>query len=339
MAKTILVTGGAGYIGSHTVIELVASGYLPVILDNCANSSADIVPVLEEITGVSIPFVLGDCRDEKLLESIFNTYTIDAVIHFAADKAVGESVQNPLKYFDNNLNGLVTLLKVMDARAMRNIVFSSSCTVYGTPDTPSVDEESPLKRAESPYGFTKYAGEEILRYLVENKHPYRAALLRYFNPIGAHPSGKIGEAPQGTPNNLLPYLTQTAKGLRDKLAVFGNDYDTVDGTCVRDFIHVCDLAQAHVNALDFLADQTPPFLEAVNIGTGKGTSVHEIIRMFEQQTGIALNWAFAPRRAGDVPEIYAKAEKATQLLNWNPRYTVDDAIAHAWKWEQNRKDT
>lgn len=336
MTKTILVTGGAGYIGSHTVIELAASGYRPVILDNCANSSADIVPVLEEITGATIPFVLGDCRDEKLLESIFTTYAIDGVIHFAADKAVGESVQNPLKYFDNNLNGLVTLLKVMDSHGMRTIVFSSSCTVYGTPDTPSVDENCPLKRAESPYGFTKFAGEEMMRYLVENKHPFRVILLRYFNPVGAHPSGKIGEAPHGIPNNLLPYLTQTAKGLRETLSVFGNDYDTVDGTCVRDFIHVCDVAQAHVKALELLDTADAPYIDALNIGTGKGTSVREIISMFERQTGLALNWEFAPRRQGDVPEIYANADKAFDLLKWKPRYSIEDAIAHAWKWEQYR---
>lgn len=338
MSKTILVTGGTGYIGSHTVVELINAGFSPVILDNLNNSHKNVIAAIEKITNVRPAFVEGDCRDSAVYDHIFETYAIDAVIHFAADKAVGESVQNPLKYFDNNLIGLIRLLQGMDKFGVTNLVFSSSCTVYGTPESPYVTEETPMRDPESPYGFTKFGGEKILQNMVKHQASMNVVLLRYFNPIGAHPSALIGEQAQGIPNNLLPYITQTAAGKRSCLSVFGNDYSTVDGTCVRDYIHVCDVASAHVKAIDLIKSRTEPFIEAINIGTGKGTSVLEIIRIFEEATGRALNWQFAPRRTGDVPEIYAKVDKASTLLNWKACYTVNDAIRDAWNWEKRMQE-
>ena len=338
MTKNILVTGGAGYIGSHTVVELIQHGFNPIVLDNFSNSRPSVIDSLEEITQQKIISVTGDCRDAAVYDLIFSKYKIDAVIHFAADKAVGESVQNPLKYFDNNLNGLMVLLAAMERHDVKHLVFSSSCTVYGNPDNVYVDENSPLKSPESPYGFTKLVGEQMLDNMVRHGKKMRVVLLRYFNPIGAHPSALIGERPQGIPNNLLPYITQTALGIRAELSVFGNDYDTIDGTCVRDYIHVCDVADAHVSALTLLSASPDSCIEAINIGTGKGTSVLEIIRIFERETGVSLNWKFAPRREGDVPEIYAKADKALHTLNWKATYSVSDAVKHAWEWEKKTQN-
>ena len=334
MSKIILVTGGAGYIGSHAVVELINAGFSPVILDNFNNSNKNVIDAIEAITSVRPDVIEGDCRDSAIFDYIFETYPIEAVIHFAADKAVGESVQNPLKYFDNNLIGLIRLLQGMNKHGVKNLVFSSSCTVYGAPKLPYVTEETPMRDPESPYGFTKFGGEKILQNMVKHQAKMNVVLLRYFNPIGAHPSTLIGEQPQGIPNNLLPYITQTAAGKRSCLSVFGSDYPTTDGTCVRDYIHVCDVAAAHVKAIDLIKSKTESFIEAINIGTGKGTSVLEIIRIFEEVTGRALNWQYAPRRAGDVPEIYAKVDKASTLLNWETRYSVHDAVQHAWNWEK-----
>ncbi len=339
MAKNILVTGGTGYIGSHTVVELIQSGFNPIVLDNFSNSHREVVNSIEKITGKPLDWIEGDCRDSKVYDKTFGENDFWGVIHFAAFKAVGESVQDPLKYFDNNINGLTALLQGMEKHGVNNLVFSSSCTVYGNPDKPYVTEDSPLKTPESPYGFTKYAGEKILENIVRHKQQMKVVLLRYFNPIGAHPSGQIGERPQGIPNNLLPYITQTALGIRKELPVFGNDYPTPDGTCVRDYIHVCDVASAHVAALNYIGEKNTTFIDAINIGTGKGISILEIIRIFENETEEKLNWKFAPRRDGDVPEIYARVEKATEKLGWGAKFSVSDAIKHAWAWEkiiQNR---
>lgn len=334
MSEKILVTGGTGYIGSHTVVELITQGFEPIILDNLSNSHEGILDAIQDITGVKPAFYKGDCRDAAIYDKIFSSHQISSVIHFAAFKAVGESVHKPLAYFDNNINGLNQLLIAMDKFSIRNLVFSSSCTVYGDPDDPVVTEETPLKDPQSPYGFTKLAGEKMLENVVRHKKQMRVALLRYFNPIGAHPSGKIGELPQGTPNNLLPYITQTAMGIREKLAVFGNDYATSDGSCIRDYIHVCDVASAHVSAITMMHKKEEAFIDAINIGTGKGTSVLEIIRIFEEVNAIEVNWEFAPRREGDVPEIFAKVDKAEHVLNWSAKFSVRDAVKDAWEWEK-----
>lgn len=334
MVKNILVTGGTGYIGSHTIVELIQNGFNPIVIDNFSNSRKEVITAIERIAGQKITWFEGDCRDNNIYDKIFTEIEIWGVIHFAAYKAVGESVQNPLMYFDNNINGLTTLLQGMEKHGIKNLVFSSSCTVYGTPDKPFVTEESPLKSPESPYGFTKYVGEKMLENIVKHKNEMKVVLLRYFNPIGAHPSAKIGEQPQGIPNNLLPYITQTALGIQKELSVFGNDYPTIDGTCVRDYIHVCDVANAHVAALNYIEKNDLSFIDAINIGTGKGTSILEIIRIFESETGKKLNWKYAPRRQGDVPEIYAKADKALEKLGWKAEFSVADAIKHAWNWEK-----
>lgn len=339
-SKYILVTGGAGYIGSHTVVELIRSGLVPVILDDFRNAERSVTERLEQITGQPVLLVDAACQDTERLRSAFAQYQFDGVIHFAADKAVGESVKDPLKYYDNNFNSLISVLRVMQEFGTKNLVFSSSCTVYGNPATDSgkteVTEESPLYEPESPYGCTKLIAERIIRDWVIANPASRVTLLRYFNPIGAHPTGLIGELPQGIPNNLMPYLTQTALGLREKLVVFGNDYETPDGTCVRDFIHVCDLAEAHVKALEWLEKQDEGCVEVFNIGTGNGTSVLEIIHGFEAMTGVSLNWEFGPRRKGDVVEIYANTSKAANILNWKSKLTAADAIRDAWKWENKR---
>lgn len=339
-SKYILVTGGAGYIGSHTVVELIRSGLVPVILDDFRNAERSVKERLEQITGQPVLLVDAACQDTNKLRAAFLQYQFDGVIHFAADKAVGESVKDPLKYYDNNFNSLISVLRMMQEFGTKNLVFSSSCTVYGNPATDSgkteVTEESPLYEPESPYGCTKLIAERIIRDWVIANPASRVTLLRYFNPIGAHPTGLIGELPQGIPNNLMPYLTQTALGLREKLVVFGNDYGTPDGTCVRDFIHVCDLAEAHVKALEWLEKQDASCVEVFNIGTGNGTSVLEIIHAFESMTGASLNWEFGPRRKGDVVEIYANTSKAANILNWKSKLTAADAIRDAWKWENKR---
>lgn len=334
MSKKILVTGGAGYIGAHTVVELNQAGYEPVIVDNLSRSDQTLLNGMEKITGSKPNFHKGDCLDEDFLQKIFKTQgPFSCVLHFAAYKSVGESVQQPLLYYENNLGSLVTLLKVMQAYKVKDFIFSSSCTVYGQPDHIPVDESAPFKRAESPYGATKQMSERILEDTYATG--LRVVSLRYFNPIGAHPSALMGELPIGTPNNLVPYITQTAAGKREKLTIFGNDYDTPDGTNIRDFIHVVDLANGHVKAMEYL-ETLPPSnaYEAFNLGTGQGVSVLELVSQFQKVTGVKLNYTIGPRRPGDVEKVYADPSKVNKLLNWKTRYTSSDALLHAWEWER-----
>ncbi len=333
--NTILITGGAGYIGSHTVVELVKAGYHPIIVDDFRNSKKSVINDLTELIGESLIYYEIDVCDKLALEELFERYNFKGIIHFAAYKAVGESVADPLKYYRNNILGLVTVCELALKYKVNNFVFSSSCTVYGEPlGLKEVSENTPKSEPNSPYGNTKFIGEQILFDVQRSNKAFKIINLRYFNPVGAHPSSLIGEFPIGKPNNLLPFVTQTAIGKQEKLLVFGNDYPTKDGTCIRDYIHVCDLAEAHVKAMHFLENKSGECLEAVNIGTGQGTSILEVINLFEKIAGLKLNWQFADRRDGDVIEIYANAEKANQLLNWEAKYTVADAINDAWNWEK-----
>ncbi|WP_066757136.1 UDP-glucose 4-epimerase GalE [Crocinitomix algicola] len=336
MTKTVIVTGGAGYIGSHTVVELYNAGYNPVIIDDFRNSKPWIIDRIESICGGKIPFFNVDCQDELAVKKVVENYTnVHGLIHFAADKAVGESVAKPVQYYQNNVGSLCAILNVMQSCNIENLVFSSSCTVYGEAADPAVTEETPIKEAASPYGDTKITCEKIIQFATKGEGQLKSTLLRYFNPIGAHPSAKIGELPQGVPNNLMPYITQTAKGIREKLTVFGNDYDTPDGTNIRDYIHVVDLAIAHVKALEFLDTAANNSAEPFNLGTGRGSSVLEMIRAFETENNLKLNYVIGPRRAGDVPMIYANPKKAQDVLGWTCKYTVSDAVKHAWNWEQS----
>ena len=332
----IIVTGGAGFIGSHTVVELINNGYEPIIIDDFRNAEPFVIDQIEKITGIKIKHYPINCGDVISMNQIFKKEKPEGVIHFAADKAVGESVENPLKYFENNISNLIQLLKVVDQFELKSFVFSSSCTVYGNPDTIPVVESTPIKPAFSPYGETKQMGEKILLDYFKNKTNCNLSLLRYFNPIGAHSSGKIGELPLGVPNNLVPFIMQTAIGKREALTVFGNDYDTPDGYCIRDYIHVVDLADAHVLTLKYgmKKDHNPLIL---NVGTGKGHSVLEVIETFKREVGVKLNFKIGNRRAGDVPSIYADNKKIVALLGWKPRYSLADALVHAWKWEQEMK--
>jgi len=334
MSKYVLVTGGAGYIGSHTVVALVENGYTPIILDDFRNANRIVLDGLTKILGFLPEIIEVDVCDDKALRAIFQKYSFEGIIHFAAYKAVGESVQNPLKYYQNNLSGLINILDKMLEFGIKNLVFSSSCTVYGEPkELKEVSEDSPKNLPSSPYGYTKWIGEQIMEdtFLA---HPELCLInLRYFNPVGAHKSSFIGEFPLGKPSNLLPFVTQTAIGKQDFLTVFGNDYPTRDGTCIRDYIHVMDLAEAHVKALAFLEDHKKGCLEAVNIGTGKGTSVLEIISCFEEVSKCKLNWSFGPKREGDVVEIFANCDKASNLLGWKSKLSINDAVIDAWKWE------
>ena len=334
MTRYIVVTGGAGYIGSHTVISLIESGYTPVILDDFRNANRVVIDGLRMILQSEPIIHEGDVCDPHFLNSIFERYKPEAVIHFAAYKAVGESVAEPLKYYQNNISGLVNVLQKMLEFDISNFVFSSSCTVYGEPKgQKEVTEETEKNLPNSPYGYTKWIGEQIIQDIYNaNKH-LKIINLRYFNPVGAHKSALIGEFPIGRPNNLLPFVTQTAIGKQDILTVFGNDYPTPDGTCVRDYIHVSDLANAHVKAVDFLMESKSGLLENINIGTGKGTSVKEIIQAFVKETGVVLNWKYGPRREGDVVEIYANVTKAEKLLGWKADLTIIDAVKDAWNWE------
>lgn len=336
MANYIIVTGGAGYIGSHTVVSLIERGYTPVILDDFRNANRIVIEGLKAILDVQPIIHEGDICNPDFLGSIFETYKPEAIIHFAAYKAVGESVTEPLKYYQNNISGLVNVLQKMLEFNITNFVFSSSCTVYGEPKgQKEVTEETEKNLPNSPYGYTKWIGEQIIQD-VFNAYPYLKIInLRYFNPVGAHKSALIGEFPIGKPNNLLPFVTQTAIGKQDILTVFGNDYPTPDGTCIRDYIHVSDLANAHVKAVDFLVESKSGLLENINIGTGKGTSVKEIIQAFVKETGVVLNWKYGPRRDGDVIEIYANATKAEKILGWKAELTIVDAVRDAWKWEQH----
>jgi UDP-glucose 4-epimerase len=334
MSKYVLVTGGAGYIGSHTVVALVENGYTPIILDDFRNANRIVLDGLTKILGFLPEIIEADVCDDKALRAIFQKYSFEGIIHFAAYKAVGESVQNPLKYYQNNLSGLINVLNKMLEFGIKNLVFSSSCTVYGEPkELKEVSEDSPKNLPSSPYGYTKWIGEQIMEdtFLA---HPELCLInLRYFNPVGAHKSSFIGEFPLGKPSNLLPFVTQTAIGKQDILTVFGNDYPTRDGTCIRDYIHVMDLAEAHVKALAFLEGNKKGCLEAVNIGTGKGTSVLEIISCFEEVSKCKLNWSFGPKREGDVVEIFANCDKASNLLGWKSKLSINDAVIDAWKWE------
>ena len=334
MKKKVLVTGGAGYIGAHTVVELIQAGYDPVIVDNLSRSDRTLLEGMKKITGIKPNFQEGDCLDEGFLQEVFKSQgPFSCVLHFAAYKSVGESLQQPLAYYENNIGSLVTLLKVMHANNVSDIIFSSSCTVYGQPDKIPVDESAPFKRAESPYGATKQMSERILEdaYITG----FRVISLRYFNPIGAHPSALMGELPIGTPNNLVPYITQTAAGKREKLIIFGNDYDTPDGTNIRDFIHVVDLAIGHVKAMEYL-DKLPGgnVYEAFNLGTGVGVSVQQLVDEFQRVTGVKLNYTVGPRRPGDVVKVYADPSKVNDKLNWKTKFTTANALLHAWEWEK-----
>lgn len=328
----ILVTGGMGFIGSHTVIELFNAGFEPIIIDTLENSNADVLVGLERIAGKRFPFYKGDCRDSQLLREIFAEHKPNAVIHFAAYKAVGESVEQPLKYYHNNINALLTVLEVMAEFDCRHIVFSSSCTVYGQPSMNPVSEAALTGAASSPYGYSKVVCERILQDYVQANENISAVLLRYFNPVGAHPSAEIGELPNGVPNNLIPYITQTGAGIRKQLTIHGNDYNTPDGTCIRDFIHVVDLAIAHVRALEWML-KNKVHTEIFNLGQGQGNSVLEMVKTFEAVTGETLPYIIGPRRAGDVEQIWADVSKATTMLGWKTERTIEDALKDAWKWQ------
>ncbi len=335
MKGKILVTGGTGYIGSHTVVELQQSGYEVVIVDNLSNSRADVVDYISQITGVRPAFEEVDCLNLPALEDVFRRNGgFDAIIHFAASKAVGESVQKPLLYYRNNIVSLINLLELMPKYGVRGIVFSSSCTVYGQPDVLPVTEEAPIKKAESPYGNTKQINEEIIQDTIKSGASINAILLRYFNPIGAHPSGLIGELPNGVPMNLIPYLTQTAIGIREQLSVFGDNYNTPDGSCIRDYINVVDLAKAHVYAIArMLEGKQADQVEVFNIGTGRGVSVLELIHAFETATGVKLNYRIAARRAGDIEQVWADPARANQVLGWRAETSIEDTLRSAWNWQ------
>ncbi len=330
----ILVSGGAGYIGSHTVVALSEAGYEAVIVDSLVNSSEDVMLRLEKITGQKVKFYRADCVDENALNQIISKEgRIAGVIHFAAFKAVGESVEKPLLYYHNNIGSLLAVLRVMEKSGIDNLVFSSSCTVYGMPDKLPVTEQTPFKPAESPYGQTKQICEDILQNVAKAGNP-RTIALRYFNPVGAHESALIGELPLGVPNNLVPFITQTAAGMRKELTVFGDDYDTADGSCIRDFIHVMDLAEAHVAALSRLFSEEGDACEVFNIGTGKGNSVLELISTFEQVSGKQLPYKIGSRRPGDISKIYADVTKAKQVLGWEAKRTLSESLLSSWRWQQ-----
>ena len=333
--KKILVTGGTGYIGSHTVVELQNSGYEVVIVDNLSNSRADVVDNIAEVSGVKPAFEEVDCVDKEAMRKVFEKHgNIEAIIHFAASKAVGESVQKPLLYYRNNIVSLINLLELMPEFGVKGIVFSSSCTVYGEPDELPVTENAPIKPATSSYGNTKQINEEIIRDAVKANPVFSAILLRYFNPIGAHPSALLGELPNGVPQNLVPYITQTAIGLREQLSVFGNDYNTPDGSCIRDYINVVDLAKAHVIAIDrILEKKQDEQVEVFNIGTGRGLSVLELVTMFEKATGVKLNYKIVGRREGDIEKVWANPERANKVLGWKADTPVEDTLLSAWKWQ------
>ena len=337
MKQTILVTGGTGFIGSHTTVELIEAGYKVVIVDNPSNSKIEVLDGIEKITGVRPAFEQVDLRDLAATEAVFAKYPdIEGIIHFAASKAVGESVQKPLLYYHNNIVSLVNLLELMPKYNVKGIIFSSSCTVYGQPKLENlpVKEDCPHQKATSPYGNTKEINEQIITDYIHSGANIKSIILRYFNPIGAHPSAEIGELPNGVPNNLIPFVTQTAMGIRKELTIFGNDYSTPDGTCIRDYIYVVDLAKAHVAAMRRVLDEETEALEFFNIGTGKGNSTLEIVNTFEKATGVKLNWKFGPRREGDIEEIYGNVEKANKVLGWKAEAKLDDVLRSAWKWQE-----
>ena len=336
MQKRILVTGGTGFIGSHTVVELMNSGYEAIIIDNLYNSQISVLDGIEGITGKRPAFENFDLREFDKLQACCRKYPgIEAIIHFAALKAVGESVEKPLDYYGNNLVSMINILRVMNEFKIPSLVFSSSCTVYGQPDALPVTEHSPIKPANSPYGNTKQIAEEIIRDTIAVNSAMKAISLRYFNPVGAHPSSLIGELPMGTPQNLVPYITQTAIGLRDVLRIFGNDYDTPDGTGIRDYIYVVDLAKAHVVSINRLVDsKNKGSYEVFNLGTGKGLSVLEVIHSFEKATGQKVNFVFQPRRAGDISSVYADTSLANNELGWKAAASIEETLLSAWNWEK-----
>ena len=338
MKETILVTGGAGFIGSHTTVELQNAGYEVVIVDNLSNSRADVIDGIEKITGIRPAFEQIDLRDMEATEGVFKKYPkIAGIIHFAASKAVGESVEKPLLYYRNNIISLVNLLELMPKYDVKGIIFSSSCTVYGqpTPENLPVTEAAPIQKALSPYGNTKQINEEIIQDYIHSGAPIKSVILRYFNPIGAHPTALIGELPLGVPMNLIPFVTQTAIGIRKELKIFGNDYDTNDGTCIRDYIYVVDLAKAHVKAMERVLDkpECEP-VEVFNIGTGRGLSTLEVVEGFEKATGVKLPWSYAPRREGDIEKVWGNVDKANQVLGWSADTPTEEVLASAWKWQE-----
>ncbi|NNL80158.1 MAG: UDP-glucose 4-epimerase GalE [Flavobacteriaceae bacterium] len=336
MAK-IIVTGGLGFIGSHTTVELIDQGYEVVVVDDLSNSTIETLERIESITGVKPIFEQFDLRDKSKVSELFKKHSDQqGVIHFAASKAVGESVEKPLLYYENNLNSLIYILQELSASENKNFIFSSSCTVYGEAEILPITEDSPVALAESPYGNTKQIGEEIIRDICKTSDEFNAIALRYFNPIGAHASGNLGELPLGIPQNLIPYITQTAIGLREKLLVFGNDYNTIDGTGVRDYIHVVDLAKAHIVALKRLIDnKNKSNYEIFNLGTGKGNSVLEVIQAFEKVSNVKLNYEITDRRSGDIESAYADTKKANEELGWKAEMSLEDALLHSWQWELN----
>lgn len=335
MAQKILVTGGTGYIGSHTAVELIEAGYEVVIIDNLSNSNIEVLDGIEAITGVRPVFFKGDCNNIEDLRRLFTENPgIEGIINFAASKAVGESVQKPLLYYRNNLATLINLLDLMPGFGVKGIVFSSSCTVYGEPDKNPIDETAPIKPATSPYGNTKQISEEIITDYIASGAPVKSIILRYFNPIGAHPSGKIGELPIGVPGNLVPYMTQAAAGIRPMLTVFGDDYNTPDGSCIRDYIDVVDLAKAHVIAMRRMLDRNDTdAIEIFNLGTGCGISVLELIAAFKKATGVDIPYKIGPRRAGDIEKIWADPKKANEVLGWKAEVPIDRTMKNAWQWQ------
>lgn len=337
--KNILLTGGLGYIGSHTVVELVNASYNPIIVDNLSNSKIDVLGKLEQLVNKHLNFELVDCTKLSEMEKIFKKYNIDSIIHFAALKSVNESINKPLDYYYNNILSLVNILKCMSKFNVSNLVFSSSCTVYGEPSRLPVTEDTPVQQTSSPYGNTKKICEEILQDYAKVNTIKKIIILRYFNPIGAHPSGLIGELPNGVPQNLVPYITQTAIGKRVQLKIYGNDYPTPDGTCIRDYIDVNDLANAHVLCLKhFNKMNHNNNIQVFNIGTGKGVSVLQLVQEFERVNGLKLNYVFDKRRDGDIVQIWADASLANQVLEWKPKYCLSETLQNAWKWENNIKN-
>lgn len=335
MGKRVLVTGGAGYIGSHTAVELINSGYEVIIVDNLSNSDRGSIEGISKITGVEPKFIEADCCDKEAMRRVFEENEFDSVIHFAAYKAVGESVAEPAKYYRNNLLSFITILELMVEYGRRNVLFSSSATVYGDAEQLPVTELTPRKPATSPYGNTKQMAEDILRDMVAANDNIAGIALRYFNPIGAHPSALIGELPRGVPNNLVPYITQTAAGIRECLSIFGNDYDTPDGSCLRDYIDVVDLARAHVVAVDRLSNgRNKDRYEVFNVGTGRPVSVFELVRGFEEANSLKLNYRVAPRRAGDVKAVWADTTLANEELGWRAERDLSDTLRAAWEWEK-----
>lgn len=333
LTMNILVTGGAGFIGSHTLIELIAAGHSPVVVDNLSNSSPESIHRVEKIVGQTIPFYEVDIRDREGLEKVFSNHTFDCCIHFAGLKAVGESVQKPWEYYENNIGGTLVLVDVMRKHGCKNIIFSSSATVYGAPETMPITEDCPKGTVTNPYGQTKSMLEQVLTDIQKADTDWNVVLLRYFNPIGAHKSGTIGEDPNGIPNNLMPYITQVAVGKLQQLGVFGNDYPTHDGTGVRDYIHVVDLAKGHVCALSAIEKQCG--LAIYNLGTGQGYSVLDLVKAFEKATGVKVPYAIKPRRSGDVAECWSDPSKAAKELGWKAQYGIEDMCEDAWRWQKN----